>query len=641
MSNNIVEPADEFRAAQYANIYEPTAAKYLLANGEITDVVPTVGLEIDPPDPIRAMAYKHSMPQAAKWLLPDGSIVDALPTSGGGGGDYATTAQLNAEIAAREAADDLKLDKVTAATSYPQVYGKNANGSQYMSSLSGTNILNGGIAVRNSSGQIIVPTTPSADNNAVSKSYVDNTFIAETDLSTSQALTKNENDLITGMSYSRTATANSLVQRYSSGAIAAAPGTAPTLVVTKSQLDNAITSSYIGAYWYARESSETAWPTPTTNEDQNGIDLSDNTIWTWNGTTWAQGAVITPQTGSQVGVSKEFIDGGEDMVGFTGFVKWNGTGWDIYPSRFEHPDGVTISYDANGDLQVVPNQFVPIMGNPTMNSFIFKRADGSFGLNAMSATPASGVAVLRDLNGGQINLPTTDPGDNQAISKSYADANYIQQFDDVLTTTAVITQMVDRTYSRLIIGQNSISANTVAVRNSTGNVRGATATNNQDLVPLKQMNDALAAATSASVEFDINAIPGIWPDYQTPITLPQDGTPTAIIPNTQLTLKAGKYLILGKATLEASIGSNLQYVNITWHFGEAEFLVEGEKSMMGYQFNFGVLGTVTITDDNPVFSSDYSLKAEYGGNMELWPPSASGSPNPLIISQKLLLIPVS
>jgi hypothetical protein len=73
----------------------------------------------------------------------------------------ATTADVNA-----------KLSKDTSATTYSQVYVKNADGTQTMINAGSTAIADG-IAIRTSVGQLIVPSIPGSDTHATSKGYVD------------------------------------------------------------------------------------------------------------------------------------------------------------------------------------------------------------------------------------------------------------------------------------------------------------------------------------------------------------------------------------------------------------------------------------------------------------------------------------
>lgn len=64
------------------------------------------------------------------------------------------------------------LPKQTNATSYPQAYGKNTDGTQGMVEYSST-VRNAALVQRNSAGQIPVPLTPTENNHAASKKYVD------------------------------------------------------------------------------------------------------------------------------------------------------------------------------------------------------------------------------------------------------------------------------------------------------------------------------------------------------------------------------------------------------------------------------------------------------------------------------------
>ena len=73
---------------------------------------------------------------------------------------------------------DGKLDKVTGATTYGQVYVKTNGGSQSTANYS-TNAIAGGIVQRDLDSQINVPQTPTSDNHATSKKYVDDGFQAK------------------------------------------------------------------------------------------------------------------------------------------------------------------------------------------------------------------------------------------------------------------------------------------------------------------------------------------------------------------------------------------------------------------------------------------------------------------------------
>ncbi len=73
---------------------------------------------------------------------------------------------------AQQTALDGKLDKQTGTTTENQLYGKYANGTQTMFSLYSA-VVNNGVVRRDGNGQIKVPTTPSANDDSASKSYVD------------------------------------------------------------------------------------------------------------------------------------------------------------------------------------------------------------------------------------------------------------------------------------------------------------------------------------------------------------------------------------------------------------------------------------------------------------------------------------
>ena len=65
-----------------------------------------------------------------------------------------------------------KLDKQTGATTYNQIYGKLANGNFAMFDVTGA-VLNDGVVKREANGNVAVPLTPTNNNHATSKAYVD------------------------------------------------------------------------------------------------------------------------------------------------------------------------------------------------------------------------------------------------------------------------------------------------------------------------------------------------------------------------------------------------------------------------------------------------------------------------------------
>lgn len=80
--------------------------------------------------------------------------------------------------AATQTALDGKLDKVTSATTYTQMYATDTDGTQIMLNTSDAAVASH-IVKRTTSGDINVPATPSTDNSAASKSYIDE-LIADT-----------------------------------------------------------------------------------------------------------------------------------------------------------------------------------------------------------------------------------------------------------------------------------------------------------------------------------------------------------------------------------------------------------------------------------------------------------------------------
>lgn len=66
-----------------------------------------------------------------------------------------------------------KLDKDTSVTEFAQAYVKNANGTQTLINLKDTDNTNGSIVIRGSDGNVLVPSSPTSNNAATSKTYVD------------------------------------------------------------------------------------------------------------------------------------------------------------------------------------------------------------------------------------------------------------------------------------------------------------------------------------------------------------------------------------------------------------------------------------------------------------------------------------
>ena len=69
---------------------------------------------------------------------------------------------------------DTKLDKITSSGTYTRLYSVSADGSTQSSENCSDTVVNSAVIKRNSSGQIKVPTTPTANDDAVAKQYVDN-----------------------------------------------------------------------------------------------------------------------------------------------------------------------------------------------------------------------------------------------------------------------------------------------------------------------------------------------------------------------------------------------------------------------------------------------------------------------------------
>ena len=88
----------------------------------------------------------------------------------------------------RHPADNNKLDKVTNATGYPQVYVKAGDGTQTMYNVS-TDIVNGVIPRRTTNGDVLVNNVPVSPYAAVNKNYVSNNFLAKPSASVNSIIT--------------------------------------------------------------------------------------------------------------------------------------------------------------------------------------------------------------------------------------------------------------------------------------------------------------------------------------------------------------------------------------------------------------------------------------------------------------------
>ena len=73
---------------------------------------------------------------------------------------------------------DTKLDKVTDATTYPQIYVKAGDGTQTMYNVS-TDIVNGAIPRRTTNGDVLIPNVSVSPYGAVNKNYVTDNFLAK------------------------------------------------------------------------------------------------------------------------------------------------------------------------------------------------------------------------------------------------------------------------------------------------------------------------------------------------------------------------------------------------------------------------------------------------------------------------------
>lgn len=137
--------------------------------------------------------------------------------------------------------DDYFVAKQTAVTSSNQAYAKAADGSQTMQDISTTG--SGDIIARQANGQIYVPSSPSANNDATSKKYVDDTFLAKLTGTTlyDQAYRKNTDGSQSMVFISVTgAVAWSLAQRNGDGQIVCADPTASNQAATKNYVDAAV-----------------------------------------------------------------------------------------------------------------------------------------------------------------------------------------------------------------------------------------------------------------------------------------------------------------------------------------------------------------------------------------------------------------
>lgn len=135
--------------------------------------------------------------------------------------------------------DDHYVAKQTGATTYYQVYGKLADGSQAMQNVSET--ADGSIVKRKADGRIYTP-NPSGNTDATNKQYVDNGFVARRTGTTTYAqaylkLTDGSSGYI-DLAYA--AVGDTLVKRTASGQVACADPTDASHAATKNYVDAAV-----------------------------------------------------------------------------------------------------------------------------------------------------------------------------------------------------------------------------------------------------------------------------------------------------------------------------------------------------------------------------------------------------------------
>ena len=130
-----------------------------------------------------------------------------------------------------------KLDKVSGATDYGQVYGKTAAGTQLMIDMS-RSVIASAIPQRQTNGNIRVPNTPTADNDAASKEYVD-TEIAKIEPDVNVSVTYDEATESLNVGNDEDVTSDVVVHRNSNGSITVPlEPSADTDAVSKKYVDN-------------------------------------------------------------------------------------------------------------------------------------------------------------------------------------------------------------------------------------------------------------------------------------------------------------------------------------------------------------------------------------------------------------------
>ena len=211
--DNITDPVDIFNGTRVTNLYNNHT--WILNNTPDTD--PAIFEWIDLGQSLVSIAttdtlgvvlssiddYKVSVADSTGVMS-----VNGLPELAGVVGDTTLDTTAQTITGAVNELNTNKLDKVTSTTTYKQAYIKAIDGTQNMQNIADTAIANT-LALRDNNGDVIVPTTPTSNNGATSKNYVDSglntkqpnitgaaTTITATDLTANKAVISNNDGKI-------------------------------------------------------------------------------------------------------------------------------------------------------------------------------------------------------------------------------------------------------------------------------------------------------------------------------------------------------------------------------------------------------------------------------------------------------------
>ena len=311
-----------------------------------------------------------------------------------------------------------KLDKQTSATTYPQAYIKNADGTQGQQTITYGTTANT-IVQRDSSSQINVPNTPIYDTSATSKKYVDDGLGIKLDkkpdgtndlISNNKISTKYIPDEILGqLVFGGSVNAGTAVATLSTNAQSKLGTTSATIILTNDTTAITGYSANVGIYYVVATAGTFA-----------GISYSVGDWLISIGTQW-------DKVDNTDEVTSVKVDTGTGLSSST-------------PTAQTGAVSTTISIASGYKLPTTTewgNKLDKQAGTTTYNQAYVKNADGTQAMVNVSTGVNADHIVKRDVNS-QIEVPTTPTANAHATSKSYVDNAVSGKLDKVTGTDSAI-----------------------------------------------------------------------------------------------------------------------------------------------------------------------------------------------------------